>query len=243
VENLIRINLNTIITLYKSDYLMSKESYMKKIAVILSGSGVFDGAEIHESVLALHAIEKQGASWHCFAPNIDQYHVINHLTGEKSNDTRNVLVEAARIARGQIEDVANLNIDEYDALLMPGGFGVAKNLSDFAINGTQCSINDDVINACQAFANAEKPAGYLCIAPTLIPLIYGPGAKATIGNDPDTAGAFNIMGGEHVNCPANDFVLDQKRRLLTTPAYMLASSISEAAEGINKLVGELVKLA
>ncbi|KOO11893.1 isoprenoid biosynthesis protein, partial [Vibrio xuii] len=113
---------------------------MKKVAVILSGSGVFDGAEIHEAVLALHAIEKQGASWHCFAPNIDQLHVINHKTGEEMDETRNVLVEAARIARGNIEDVAKLNVDDFDALLLPGGFGAAKNLTDFAVKGAECSI-------------------------------------------------------------------------------------------------------
>ncbi|GAL16954.1 sigma cross-reacting protein 27A [Vibrio maritimus] len=141
---------------------------MKKIAVILSGSGVFDGAEIHESVLALHAVEKAGASWRCFAPNVEQLHVVNHLTGEATEESRNVLVEAARIARGNIEDVAKLNVDDFDALLVPGGFGAAKNLTDFAINGAECSINADVAAACRAFKDADKPAGYLCIAPVII---------------------------------------------------------------------------
>lgn len=160
---------------------------MKKIAVILSGSGVFDGAEIHESVLALLAIEQEGASWHCFAPNMDQHHVINHLTGEEMAETRNVLTEAARIARGQIDDLASLDPSQYDALLLPGGFGAAKNLSDFAFKGSECTIHPEVKRVCQKFAEEEKPAGYLCIAPAMIPLIYGPGAKGTIGNDPDTA--------------------------------------------------------
>ncbi|MDO6545099.1 isoprenoid biosynthesis glyoxalase ElbB [Photobacterium sanguinicancri] len=216
---------------------------MKRIAVILSGCGVFDGSEIHESVLSLLAIEQEGASWHCFAPNIDQHHVINHLTGEESTESRNVLIEAARIARGQIQDVKDLSANQFDALLVPGGFGAAKNLSDFAIKGSDCTIHPDVLSACQTFAQADKPAGYLCIAPAMIPLIYGSGAKGTIGTDPDTAQVFNNMGGEHIECPVHDFVLDQKRRLLTTPAYMLAGSLSEAASGINKLVKELVKLA
>lgn len=227
----------------KQAYLTIKEAKMKRIAVILSGSGVFDGAEIHEAVLALHAIEQEGATWHCFAPNIAQHHVINHITGAEMDETRNVLVEAARIARGNIDDIVNLNAADYDALLLPGGFGAAKNLSDFAFTGAGCEVNPEVKRACQAFAKEEKPAAYLCIAPTLIPTIYGPGAKGTIGNDQDTANAFNKMGGEHINCPVNDFVLDQKRRILTTPAYMLAGSITEAASGINKLVKELVKLA
>ncbi|MEZ8096056.1 isoprenoid biosynthesis glyoxalase ElbB [Photobacterium swingsii] len=216
---------------------------MKRIAVILSGCGVFDGSEIHESVLSLLAIEQEGASWHCFAPNIDQHHVINHLTGEESRESRNVLIEAARIARGQIQDVQELNASQFDALLLPGGFGAAKNLSDFALKGSDCTIHPDVLSACQSFARVDKPAGYLCIAPAMIPLIYGSGAKGTIGTDPDTAKVFNTMGGEHIECPVHDFVLDQKRRLLTTPAYMLAGSLSEAASGINKLVKELVKLA
>ena len=216
---------------------------MKKIAVILSGSGVFDGAEIHESVLALHAVEKQGASWHCFAPNIDQLHVINHKTGEEMNEQRNVLVEAARIARGNIEDVAKLNVEEYDALLVPGGFGAAKNLTDFAVSGAECSINTHVASACRAFAQANKPAGYLCIAPTIIPMIYGQGVKGTIGNDEATAAAFNALGGEHVNCDVSDIVVDEQNLVLSTPAYMLAENISQAASGIDKLVERLVKLA
>ncbi len=216
---------------------------MKKVAVILSGSGVFDGAEIHEAVLALHAIEKQGATWRCFAPNIDQLHVINHKTGEEMDETRNVLVEAARIARGNIEDVAKLNPDEFDALLLPGGFGAAKNLTDFAVHGAECSINTHVASACRAFAQANKPAGYLCIAPVIIPMIYENGVKGTIGNDAATAAAFNTMGGEHVDCAVDEIVYDQENKVLSTPAYMLANSISEAASGIEKLVSKLLSLA
>ncbi|PAU36888.1 isoprenoid biosynthesis protein ElbB [Vibrio coralliilyticus] len=216
---------------------------MKKIAVILSGSGVFDGAEIHESVLALHAIEKQGASWHCFAPNIEQLHVINHITGEEMVETRNVLTEAARIARGNIEDVAKLNAEEFDALLLPGGFGAAKNLTDFAVNGAECSINTHVASACRAFAQARKPAGYLCIAPAIIPMIYDNGVKGTIGNDEATASAFNVLGGEHITCEVDDIVFDEEHKVLSTPAYMLAGNISQAASGIEKLVSKLVEVA
>lgn len=216
---------------------------MKKIAVILSGSGVFDGAEIHESVLALHAIEKQGASWHCFAPNIEQLHVINHITGEEMAETRNVLTEAARIARGNIEDVAKLNAEEFDALLLPGGFGAAKNLTDFAVNGAECCINTHVASACRAFAQARKPAGYLCIAPAIIPMIYDNGVKGTIGNDDATASAFNALGGEHITCEVDDIVFDEEHKVLSTPAYMLAGNISQAASGIEKLVSKLVEVA
>ncbi|EPN5227630.1 isoprenoid biosynthesis glyoxalase ElbB [Vibrio cholerae] len=216
---------------------------MKKVAVILSGCGVFDGAEIHESVLALHAIEKQGASWHCFAPNVQQMHVINHLTGEEMPETRNVLVESARIARGKIQDVATLNVNEFDALLLPGGFGAAKNLTDFAVKGAQFSINPDVAAACLAFADAQKPAGYICIAPTIIPMIYGEAAQGTIGNDHGTAAAFNQLGGQHVDCPVEGIVFDERHKVLSTPAYMLAENISQAASGIEELVERLLQLA
>ncbi|AGV20400.1 MULTISPECIES: isoprenoid biosynthesis glyoxalase ElbB [Vibrio] len=216
---------------------------MKKVAVILSGSGVYDGSEIHEAVLALYAIEKAGATWHCFAPNIDQLHVINHLTGDEMDETRNVLIESARIARGNIDDVAKLNVDEYDALLLPGGFGAAKNLTDFAVSGAECSINTHVAQACRAFANAKKPAGYLCISPVIIPMIYEQGVKGTVGNDEAVSIAFNQMGGEHTTCPVEDIVFDEKHLVLSTPAYMLAENISQAASGIEKLVSKLIKIA
>lgn len=216
---------------------------MKKVAVILSGSGVYDGSEIHEAVLALYAIEKAGATWHCFAPNIDQLHVINHLTGDEMDETRNVLIESARIARGNIDDVAKLNVDKYDALLLPGGFGAAKNLTDFAVSGAECSINTHVAQACRAFANAKKPAGYLCISPVIIPMIYEQGVKGTVGNDEAVSIAFNQMGGEHTTCPVEDIVFDEKHLVLSTPAYMLAENISQAASGIEKLVSKLIKIA
>lgn len=215
---------------------------MKKVAVILSGCGVFDGTEIHEAVLTLHAIEKNGGTWHCFAPDIEQSQVLDHTSGETLDQTRNVLIESARITRGQVADVASLNVDEFDALLVPGGFGAAKNLTDFAFNGAQCSINAHVASACRAFAEQRKPAGYMCIAPVLMPMVYPQGVKGTIGQDPDTAAAFNALGGEHVNCPVDDIVFDQANQVVTTPAYMLAQSISEAASGIEKLVEKVLSL-
>ncbi|WP_087023232.1 isoprenoid biosynthesis glyoxalase ElbB [Thaumasiovibrio subtropicus] len=217
---------------------------MKKIAVILSGCGVFDGAECNEVILSLLAIEQQDAKWDCFAPDKTQHHVLNHHSGEEIAEPRNVMVEAGRLVRGSIAPLSTLDANDYDALLVPGGFGVAKNLSDFAFKGAECQLDPDFKRATKAFASAEKPAGYLCIAPALLPLIYGPGVKATLGNDDDEAvGAFTQLGGEHVACPVNDFVLDQSRRLLSSPAYMLAGSIKEAQTGISKLVEKLVALA
>ncbi|WP_434357539.1 isoprenoid biosynthesis glyoxalase ElbB [Parasalinivibrio latis] len=216
---------------------------MKNIAVILSGCGVYDGSEIHEAVLSLLAVEQNGAKWQCFAPDIAQHHVVNHLTGEEMDETRNVLVEAARIARGNIRDVKELDVSEFDALLLPGGFGAAKNLSNFAFEGSAHTVNPDVLAACKAFAQANKPAGYICISPVMIPAVYGEGAMGTIGTDHETASAFSVMGGEHVECPVDGFVVDPARKVLSTPAYMLAGNISEAASGINKLVAKLVEMA
>lgn len=217
---------------------------MKKIAVILSGCGVFDGSEIYESVLTLLRIAQQGAKYQCMAPNIEQLHVINHLKGEVAEgESRNVLVEAARLARGDIIDLATANPDDYDALVFPGGFGAAKNLSDFAVKGADATVNVDVKSFAQAIHKAGKPVGLICIAPTMTPLIFGEGAVCTIGTDSDTAGAIQAMGGQHQNCTVDNIVIDQERNIITTPAYMLAGSITEAASGINKLVDEVLKRA
>jgi len=217
---------------------------MKKIAIILSGSGVYDGTEIHEAVLTLLAIDQCGASYRCFAPNINQHHVINHLTGAVSEDeTRNVLVESARIARGDVEDISEFYVDEWDALIVPGGFGAAKNLSDFAMKGSECQVNEQVLAMCQAFAKAEKPAGYMCIAPAMLPLIYPKGVKGTIGHDAATAESIVAMGMEHIDADVESVIIDKDNQVVTTPAYMLATSIGEAAKGISRLVKTVIAMS
>lgn len=216
---------------------------MKKIAVVLSGCGVFDGAEIHESVLTLLRIAQQGASYQCMAPNMDQLHVINHFKGAVSEgETRNVLVEAARIARGDIIDLATANAEDYAALIIPGGFGAAKNLSDFALKGADCAVHPDLQRFAKAFQAAGKPVGLICIAPAMTPLLFGAGAHCTIGSDEDTAAAIEAMGAQHENCTVFETCVDNERKLVTTPAYMLAGSITEAAAGINKLVDEVLAM-
>ena len=214
----------------------------KKIAVILSGCGVYDGAEIHESVITLLRLDQRGAQVQCFAPNIAQLHVINHLTGEEMPESRNVLVESARIARGNIKDIREADVEDFDALIVPGGFGSAKNLSNFAIEGAGCTVQPDVLALTEAFAEAGKPVGLICISPALAAKIYGPGVTCTIGNDADTAAAMNKMGATHADCAVTDIVEDKARKLVSTPAYMLAQSISEAASGINKLVDRVLEL-
>ena len=214
----------------------------KKVAVILSGCGVYDGAEIHESVITLLRLDQRGAQVQCFAPNISQLHVINHLTGDEMPESRNVLVESARIARGNIKDIREANVEDFDALIVPGGFGAAKNLSNFAIEGAGCTVQPDVLALTEAFAEAGKPVGLICISPALAAKIYGPGVTCTIGNDADTAAAMNKMGATHADCAVTDIVEDKARKLVSTPAYMLAQSISEAASGINKLVDRVLEL-
>lgn len=215
---------------------------MKKLAIILSGCGVFDGAEIHESVLTLLAIEENNASYQCFAPDINQHHVVNHVTGQVMNETRNVLVEAARIARGNIRSVSELNVADFDGLIFPGGFGAAKNLCDFAFKGKDCQVEPSTLKAAQAFVQAGKPLGFICIAPAMIPLITGKPTQLTIGNDAETAAAIEAMGGIHQCCPVNDFVVDTETKIVSTPAYMLAGNLKQAASGINRLVEEVLRL-
>lgn len=214
----------------------------KKVAVILSGCGVYDGAEIHESVITLLRLDQRGAKVQCFAPNIAQHHVINHLTGKEMPESRNVLVESARIARGDIKDISEANVEEFDALIVPGGFGAAKNLSNFAFKGTECAVQPEVLALAEAFAEAAKPIGLMCISPAIAAKIYGPGVICTIGKDADTAAAISKMGGEHKECDVSEIVEDSARKLVSTPAYMLANSISEAASGINKMVDRVLEL-
>ena len=208
----------------------------------LSGCGVYDGAEIHESVITLLRLDQRGAKVQCFAPDIAQHHVINHLTGNEMPESRNVLVESARIARGEIKDIREANVDDFDALIVPGGFGAAKNLSDFAARGAECTVQPDVLALAEAFAQACKPVGLMCISPAIAAKIYGPGVTCTIGKDPETAAAVGKMGATHKECEVTDIVEDKARKLVSTPAYMLAQSISEAASGINKMVDRVLEL-
>ncbi|WP_101758766.1 isoprenoid biosynthesis glyoxalase ElbB [Oceanicoccus sp. KOV_DT_Chl] len=216
---------------------------MKKVAVVLAGCGVYDGAEINEVVLTLLSLEQQGATYQCYAPNIDQMHVINHLTGEEMAETRNVMIEAARITRGNVMELAQANVADYDALIVPGGFGAAKNLSDFAIKGSALTVQEDFLKLAQGFYQSGKPVGLICIAPTMAAKIFGAGVECTVGNDAEVAEAIEATGGKHLECPVNEVIIDQKNKLVTTPAYMLAGSISEAAIGISECVKQVIAMA
>ena len=215
----------------------------KKVAIILSGCGVFDGAEINETVLTALSLDQLGAQVEYFAPDINQHHVLNHLTGEEMPEQRNVLVESARITRGKSRDIRELKAADFDAVILPGGFGVAKNLSDFAFKGADCRVQEDTLQAILQFKEAKKPVGLICISPALSAKIFGEGVRCTIGDDADTAAAITQMGGVHQDCAVDGIVVDEKNRLVTTPAYMLAQSISEAAKGIHKLVEQVLAMA
>jgi enhancing lycopene biosynthesis protein 2 len=214
---------------------------MKTFAVLLSGCGVYDGSEIYETVCTLMALEKYGAKYQCVAPDIVQHHVINHLTGEVMPEERRVLIEAARLARGNIKSLAEVSAKDFAGLLVPGGFGAAKNLGNFALKGKEMQVEPSVLAFCQGFAMAHKPAGFICIAPTLIAQIYGPGVHLTIGKDPQTAETLQAMGNVHENCEVNACVVDPVHKVASAPAYMLAHSILEAQSGIDQCVKQVIR--
>lgn len=217
----------------------------KKVGVVLSGCGVFDGAEIHESVITILALDRAGAEMVFCAPDREQMHVVNHHTGEVAEgENRNVRVESARIARGPVRDVAEVGAEELDALIFPGGFGAAKNLCTFAVAGADCDVDPGVAALVREVHAQGKPIAAVCIAPALLAKVLGSeGPNLTIGNDAGTAGAMESLGANHVACPVTEFVVDRDRKLITSPAYMLAGSISEAAEGIEKTVTALMEMA
>jgi enhancing lycopene biosynthesis protein 2 len=216
----------------------------KKIGVLLSGCGVMDGSEIHEATLTLYFLDKRGAEYICMAPNKDQLDVMDHIAGKPLPEKRNVMLEAARIARGKILDVKNVNADALDAIIIPGGFGAAKNLCTFAKDGADCAVDEDVAKLLKELNKKQKPIGALCIAPALIARLFGPGlsAEVTIGTDPGTAFALQKMGAKHTKAQVDEIVVDSKNRIVTTPCYMLAQSIKEVGAGIEKLVAKIMEM-
>ena len=214
---------------------------MPRVAVILSGCGVQDGSEIQEAVVALLALDEAGAAVACFAPDKPQRNTTNHRTGKPAGETRNVLIESARISRGRIQDLADAKADDFDAVLMPGGFGAALNLCDFGVNGADCKVDPDVERFLTAMHDAKKPIAAICIAPVIVAKLFG-GVKVTIGNDRDTAAAIEKMGAKHVDCSVSDAVVDEAHRVVTTPAYMLAKSPKDLRAGIEKCVKEMLRM-
>lgn len=214
---------------------------MPKVAVVLSGCGRADGSEIHESVSILVHLSRAGAAYHCFAPDQAQVDVVNHATGAAAKESRNCLVESARISRGDIGALAKLDVDGYDAVFFPGGFGAAKNLCTFAKDGADCTVNADVARVIKGFHGAGKPIGLCCIAPVIAARVLGtklggPGCSVTIGGDPKTGAAITAMGAKNVETTVTQAHTDSKNRLVTTAAYMCEATPSEIFDGIGKMV-------
>ncbi|MBV5318340.1 MAG: isoprenoid biosynthesis glyoxalase ElbB [Desulfobulbaceae bacterium] len=213
----------------------------KQFAVILSGCGHQDGAEVHEATLTLWAIHKNGAEYHCYAPDIKQHHVLNHITGEEMSEQRNVLIESARIARGKIASLATFSPESVDGLVIPGGFGAAKNLSSYAFDGAACTVNNHVAKAIKAMHAAGKPIGALCIAPVIVAKVLGD-VNLTIGQDSATAANLAAMGAKHTPTLPGEIVIDRQNKLVTTPCYMLNSRVDQIADGADNLIKAMLEM-
>ena len=214
-----------------------------EVAVVLSGCGFMDGAEVHESVLILFFLERAGAEIKCYAPDTNQMHVINHLTGERTGETRNVLVESARIARGKIEDIKKARMADLDALVISGGFGAAKNLSEFATKGPAGEVNADLVRLVNEAVEQSKPIVAICIAPAVLAAALqrsGKSATVTIGNDQGTADAIRSTGSVHADCPVEKAVVDEKNKIISTPAYMLGPGPKAVGAGIEQAINKLM---
>lgn len=217
-----------------------------RVGIVLAGCGVQDGSEIQEAVLTLLAVRKRKAEPVFMAPDLAQADVVNHLTGEPAKEERNVMLEAARIARGNIRDIKDIEHTGLDALIFPGGYGAAKNLCDFAFKGGECSVNTDVMRLIKAMHAARKPIGFICIAPVICAAVFrGDPVRPllTIGTDGETAGKIEKMGAKHMDCRATEVCVDEKNLFVSTPAYMLAQCITEVEKGITNLVDTVLKLA
>lgn len=214
---------------------------MKKFAVILAGCGTTDGSEIHESVMTLYAIARHGASYHCFAPDIKQHHVVNHFTGKEMAETRNVLVESARIARGNIRPLQELEIRSFDAVVFPGGFGVAKNLCTYAFEGADCKVNPQVAEVIREAVTLRKPIGALCIAPVMLAKVIGD-VEITLGQDSTASRAAEKMGAHHKPTTHGQVIIDSRHKLFTTPCYMLDATIVDIANDADSLVKAMLEV-
>jgi enhancing lycopene biosynthesis protein 2 len=214
---------------------------VKKFAVILSGCGVFDGSEIHEAVLTLLAISRQGCQYEVFAPDVMQHHVINHYSRQETGEKRNVLVESARIARGKIKPLSLFRAEAFDGLIFPGGYGAAKNLSDYAFKGHGMTVLKETEEAVLQMVALKKPVGALCIAPVILAKILGD-VEVTIGSDPGTARDIEKMGAMHLQTTHSQIITDKKYKVVTTPCYMLDASVVQIAEGAENVVKEMLRL-
>lgn len=213
---------------------------MKKFAVILCGCGSMDGSEIHEAVMTLLAIDRNEYEYSIFAPNDNQYHVVDHVSGQATDEKRNMMVEAARIARGQIRPLEECKVEEFDAVVFPGGFGAAKNLFTYAIDGKDCTVREDVATLIRAFHACKKPIGALCIAPVMIAKVLGD-VTITVGNDEGTIENVLSFGSKHINTLQKGVIADKQNMVFTTPCYMLPARISDIADCAENLIEAIIE--
>ncbi len=226
---------------------------MKKIAVLLAGCGVYDGSEIHEATFALLAIAQNGAEYQCFAPDNDQYHVINHLNGQETSERRNVLVESARIARGNVKSIDELNAFHFDALVIPGGFGAAKNLNQWAINGPDGDIDTLVQIAIRAFVDSGKPVCGLCMGPTVIAkALQGSGISVslTVGTTTEPSPydiaaisrGMQSLGVKPEMKSKKEITIDSDNRIVSAPCYMMEATIDEVYLNVKQAIDATIVL-
>ncbi len=216
-------------------------SNSKKFAVVLSGCGVNDGSEIHEATLTLYAISRNGGEYTVFAPDVPQHHVVNHLTGKEMQETRNVLVESARIARGKITRLIEFDASLFDAVIFPGGFGAAKNLSTWAYDGPEEYILPEVEDCILDMVKAGKPIGALCIAPVILAKVLH-GLELTIGDDPETISGIQKLGAKHTKTTHGQIIVDKRYKVVTSPCYMLDATIAQIGEGAENVVRKLMEM-
>ncbi|KAJ3442915.1 glyoxalase elbb [Anaeramoeba flamelloides] len=213
----------------------------KLVAVILSGCGVYDGSEIHEATAVLRSIAKLGYTYKCFAP-LTKLNTVNHVTGKNDNTKRSVLEESARISRGEISPLKDLDTSKFSAVVLPGGFGAAKNLSDFAFKGTEMSVNSTLERKLNEFKNENKPIGACCIAPVILSKVF-PKCKITIGNDPNVSSAIKQLGGIHEEKLETEICVDMENKFVTTPAYMRCTRIDQVFDGVDNMVKKVLELS
>ena len=216
----------------------------KTVGVVLSGCGFLDGAEIQEATLTLLSLDKRGAKAVCLAPDVEQMHVVDHRSGKPVEGAkRNVLTESARIARGEVRDLATAKGGDFDAVVFVGGYGAAKNLCSWAVDGPKMKVNPEVERLIREVHQAHKPLGFICISPVIAAKVVGGGVKLTIGDDVDTAKGLEALGARHVAHKVDEIEVDTQQKVVSTPAYMLGPSVAAVAQGIDRLVGAVLELA
>ena len=219
---------------------------MKRIGVLLSGCGVKDGSEIHEATLTLYFLDRLGVERICLAPDAPQTAVTDHLSGKPTQERRNMLVESARIARGEIRPLSKVRTDDLDGVILPGGFGAATNLCDYGEKGRDLTVREDVAALLLAMHEQKKPIGAICIAPVVVAKVFGEKGipvEVTIGDDTQVAGDIEAMGARHVMRLVDEVQIDHANKIATAPAYMLGGNVAEIGPGIRKVVQAVVDMA